>query len=74
MLTLIIYTAVRIFPAWAIPIAFIFWELGVYFRRRAEPSQHICWGIVGLFSVATLLWVFFRGDLNSDIWVRALVG
>ena len=65
------FTLVRIYPAWAVPTAFIFFELGIYYRRKASKFQFYMWGLVGVQSLLLLLWLIFRGDIHSDNWVRA---
>jgi hypothetical protein len=67
------FTFARIYPAWAVPTAFIFFELGIYYRRKASKLQYYLWGITAIQILLLLVWLIFRGDINSDLWVRAVV-
>ncbi|MBN22272.1 MAG: hypothetical protein CL678_13405 [Bdellovibrionaceae bacterium] len=66
-----IFSLARIFPFWALPLAFVLAELGVYFRRRNSSSQFVCWGMVAFLGILTICWFIFRGDLNSDYWIKS---
>lgn len=70
----LIYTAMRFFPWWALPLALVIGELGVFFRRRASRTQFACFGVAGVLVLSALAWFFFRGDLHSDRWVRSAFG
>ncbi|OFZ21061.1 MAG: hypothetical protein A2X94_06945 [Bdellovibrionales bacterium GWB1_55_8] len=69
-----LFTALRFFPYWAIPVAFILADLGLHFRRKNNRVFVPLWSASGLLVVLVLLWFVFRGDKNSDLWVRALIG
>ena len=70
-----LFAMVRFFPYWALPIALVLLETGVYFKRwkRWKP-QFLCWGIAVVFLLAIGTWFFYRGDMNSDQWVRMMTG
>ena len=69
-----IYFIARLYPFIVIPLVVIFIELGFFLRRQRSSVQHVCW-LLSLFCVSSaVLWIVFRGDLNSDQWVRALLG
>ena len=63
----------RFYPYWAIPVAFVVFELGRHFHRHKSPRQWPLFGMVGVLVLSSILWFVFRGDLNSDSWVRALL-
>ena len=69
----IIFTLARIYPAWSLPTAFIFFELVIYYRRKNSKMQYYMGGLVGAQVIILLLWLIFRGDLHSDSWIRALI-
>ncbi len=69
-----IYTLARLFPYWALPVAFLVAELGWYFRRKRSASQHFCWLTTVTLVVTAISWIAFRGDLHSDRWVRLVFG
>jgi hypothetical protein len=68
-----IFVLARLFPLWAIPLALALAQLGLFFRRRSSASQWGCWGVASALIVAVVLWIAFRGDLNSDSWIKALI-
>jgi hypothetical protein len=68
-----IFAALRFYPYWALPAALLCFELGVFFRRRLSSIEWAFWGAVGFFVVSTLLWFGFRGDVNSDRWLKAIL-
>lgn len=61
----------RFYPYWAFPLAILFAELGWYFRRKKSGGQYYCWALVSVLAVTTIMWIGFRGDMNSDLWVRS---
>ncbi len=67
-----VFTFVRIYPAWAVPTAFIFFELAIYYRRKNSKMQYYMGGLVGIQLLLLFLWLIFRGDIHSDYWVRAV--
>lgn len=69
-----LYELARYFPFWAIPIALILGEVGLFFRRRASVFQFPFFGMAGLIMLLTLIWFIGRGDLHSDKWVRGMFG
>lgn len=71
---LYLYTALKVYPFWAIPIAMILAELAIFLKRRRSPSQFPFWSLVSFFLITSLLWFVFRGDIYSDQWVKTLSG
>lgn len=69
-----LFAAARLFPYWALPLALVIGEIGVYFRRRRDKRQWIFFGISGTLVLVTFLWFGFRGDLRSDDWIRWILG
>lgn len=67
-----LYVLARIYPWWAIPLVVVLGELGFFFRRRRSKKQRIFWiGALALI-LGLILWFYYRGDLNSDQWVRTV--
>lgn len=69
-----IYAIARFYPFWAIPLAVIIFQIGVHFRRRARPAQWTCFAMVGVLILTGIAWLVYRGDMNSDRWVRRVQG
>lgn len=69
----LVFTLARIYPAWAVPTAFIFFELAIYYRRKNSKIQYYMGALVGIQVLLLLLWLLFRGDIHSDLWVRAIL-
>jgi hypothetical protein len=67
-----IFLLARIYPYWALPLAVLFYQLAIYFRRKNSGLQWVFFGAIAFCAVTTGLWIVFRGDLRSDIWVRSL--
>lgn len=65
-----LFLAVRFYPWWAIPTAVIIAQLGGHFVRTGSKLRFPCFGIAGAIGMSVVLWAIFRGDLNSDHWVR----
>jgi len=70
----IVYALARTYAYWALPVAFVVAEIGLFFRRRKSPIQYYCWTAVGFIGFTWILWIALRGDLNSDTWLRSLIG
>lgn len=66
----IIFALARYFPFWGLVVALIFWELGRYFRRYGLGLQYSCFFMALVFLGAVGAWIYFRGDIHSDQWVR----
>lgn len=65
----------RLFPIIAIVVIFALVQIAIHFRRRADTKRLVfVVGIGGLLGLLTVLWIYFRGDMNSDRWVRDIFG
>ena len=69
-----LYVLARFYPFWALPTAFILGEFGMFFFRRGQSRYRFFFGMVGFLLVTTVLWFILRGDLNSDNWVKGMIG
>jgi hypothetical protein len=58
----------------AIPAAILWFELGVAFRRKGRGIRFVFWGLTFSSGLLAAVWIYFRGDLYSDDWVRILLG
>jgi hypothetical protein len=68
------FTIARIYPYWAFPLAIVLAELGIFFKRRKNSTRsYFCWASVVVLGIGFFLWFYYRGDLNSDQWVRSMV-
>jgi hypothetical protein len=67
-----LFVLAKVYPYWAIPLALVVGELGIFFRRRRSKKQRICWAGVGILLLGLILWFYFRGDLNSDRWIQSI--
>lgn len=66
--------ALKTFPFWAIPVAFILVEIGLFYRRRKSEATFVFLGSAGFLVVLSLIWIILRGDLNAEAWARAMQG
>jgi hypothetical protein len=64
----------RLYPYWALPLAVVLVQLGIFFRRRKSPIQYACLGEAGLLLLGIVAWFVFRGDLYTDRWLRVIFG
>lgn len=67
------FAMLRYFPLWALPMAFVSGELGVALKRRGYGVAYALLGGSIVLVVFSILWLIFRGDLNSDKWVRMVL-
>jgi hypothetical protein len=68
-----IFAMFRFFPYWGLPLVLVFFETGVYFKRRLlTRRQLMCWAASGILILMIGAWFFYRGDIHSDRWVRTL--
>ena len=52
----------RFFPFWAVPLALVIFELGMYhFNRRVRSLFLACFSASFFLVVASILWVVFEG-------------
>jgi hypothetical protein len=70
----LIFTALRIYPWWALALAFILAEFAWYLRRKKLKAQFYCMAASTFLILTSILWFIFRGDKNSDIWLRYFLG
>ena len=64
----------KTFPFWAVPLAFILFEVGFFYKRRKSEARVVFFGASGFLVVLALTWVVMRGDLHAEAWVRAMQG
>jgi hypothetical protein len=66
------YAIVRFLPYWALPVMLLCAETGWTLRwtPKARKKQVFLWGSALFLAVISGGWFFFRGDVNSDRWVR----
>ncbi len=69
----LIFIVMRIYPYWALPSIYIMIEVAIFFRRKNHFFQY--WAGLGtlLLLIGLFLWFFYRGDLHSDEWIKALL-
>jgi hypothetical protein len=65
-----VFFLARIYPYWAIPLAAVFGQVGLYNRRRNFRMQYSFWSMAAILVLTSIAWIGFRGDYNADQWVR----
>jgi hypothetical protein len=70
-----LFSVVRFFPYWALPVVLVLAETALFAKRRNR--RKLMWGCV--FFVFVFLgvigsWFIYRGDVNSNQWVKDFVG
>jgi ABC-type polysaccharide transport system permease subunit len=69
----ILYLVIKLYPLFGLSMAILCIDLTRTYRRRLN-SIWVGFAIFAvLFIASVILWVFFRGDLNSEKWIRALI-
>jgi hypothetical protein len=69
----LLYTILKIYPAFGISIALVSYDLFRNFRRKGSKVWIPMLGILIFSVVSTVLWLIFRGDKNAEIWYQAVV-
>ena len=70
-----IFSMVRFFPYWALPIVLVLGETALFAKRRNRTKlMYGCIAFVLIFVLVIVAWFFFRGDLHSDDWVKGFIG
>ena len=65
---------VRYFPFWAVPLALIFFELGVYHYNRRERSGTLTFfGAAAFLVIVTILWIVFEGYWRAGPWIKQFI-
>lgn len=68
----VIFLLFRTYPLWGVTLALVFMQLAVFFTRRRSKTRFFFWGASIFLLLGVVAWIFFRGDLHSDTWVRTL--
>ena len=66
----LIFFMVRYYPVLAVCLILVAAQFGYFFRRKKDPVEFACWAMIAILAVTVGLWIYFRGDLHSDLWVR----
>lgn len=62
---------VRYYPFWAIPVAIIFFEIGMYhYNRRALIPAAGGFGLTVLLVISTIFWLAFEGYWRAWPFLR----
>lgn len=70
----VIFAFARFVPLWATPVALVLIQIGIFFSRRKEKKLAISFfGTAFMIIVGAGLWIYFRGDLHSDEWVKRVL-
>jgi hypothetical protein len=70
-----LFSIVRFFPYWALPFVLVLCETALFAKRRNRRKlMYGCAFFIFVFVVAVGSWFLYRGDLNSNDWVKDLVG
>jgi putative effector of murein hydrolase len=69
-----VFLMARLFPYWMIPLSISIFEVGLNLKRRKNRFFLLPWSTCVMMILLVILWIFFRGDLNSDTWVKEIFG
>jgi 4-hydroxybenzoate polyprenyltransferase len=69
-----IYVIAHLYPVAAIPAALGAVQLAFHFKRQKRRPPMVFLFMFALFCVlTTAVWIFFRGDLHAQHWVKMVV-
>jgi hypothetical protein len=69
-----LFAFLRYYPLFAIPLAGVLAELAFFLKRKGAKS-HILYWLLTFFLVSTsIAWIVFRGDTESDRWLKKIFG
>ena len=60
----------NLFPYWGAGLILVCVELAIFFRRRKTKAWKPFVGLGTFIGVMILVWLGFRGDKNSAVWVQ----
>lgn len=66
----VIFSVVKFYPILAIGSSMALLQLGLHFKRRSSNWQYFCLAAIIILLGGVVVWSIYRGDLNSDDWVR----
>lgn len=65
---------VRFFPFWAVPLALVLFEMGVYFYNRRERLFFMMFFTLSALSVVlSILWLVFEGYWRAGPFIKELI-
>lgn len=68
----ILYLVIKLYPLFGLSLTILSFDLARTYRRRVN-GVWVGFAIFAvLFFVSVVLWIYFRGDLNSEYWIRAI--
>jgi TctA family transporter len=70
----LVFLLARIYPYWALAVSIVLVQIAIFYRRRNSPRQWTCLGAVAILMLGIVGWFVFRGDLNSDVWIKYILG
>ncbi len=69
-----IHLLMRYFPFIGGAFAFGFTQIAIFLRRKVRKTQWYWWSAASFWFILIGVWLFFRGDKNSDEWVKRWFG
>ena len=67
-----IFLMVKFVPFWAVPLALVVGDVGWHLHKRRNRLEYVCYiAALCLISLAGI-WLYYRGDVNSDKWLKSL--
>ena len=64
--------AMNLFPYWGAGLILVCAELAIFFKRRKSKIWKPFVGLGGFIGLMILLWLGFRGDRDSALWIERL--
>lgn len=64
----------RFLPFWAVPVALVFFELGIYHYGRRRRSLFLaCFGVSGVLLISSILWIVYDGYWRAGMFLKRFI-
>lgn len=69
-----LFLLMRYYPFIGGALGFAFMQIAIFLRRKVRKTQWFYWGGAVFWFLTVALWIFFRGDIHSDQWIKHWFG
>jgi hypothetical protein len=69
-----IYFLARFYPFWGLPIAFVFFEVGMFFYHRRQRRWYLySFGSSFFLVILAILWIIFEGFWRAGPFLKGIL-
>ncbi|MGK5084301.1 hypothetical protein WDW37_13475 [Bdellovibrionota bacterium FG-1] len=69
-MTHFLFVLAKVFPYLAAGVIIVLAQVWSFYRRRGSKLQYPVFAFAAFLGLLIILWAVFRGDMNSDRWMR----